>query len=197
MQEEKVLYRNTSRMNDEEISVFQNFALKKTTIVSSIVFSLIFVGLGVGLCFADLTIGITLIVCGILGGVVLLPYLMKESVKKQNKVILGDKKYLNTFEFYEDYIFVSSKATPNKESNDYEDIASQKLYYHEIFKVVVYKTYLFIYINKRQSFILSFRGMTKGTIGEVIEYLKGKAIKTIDKSSENSPDYQEKGKRKN
>ncbi len=191
MEEKKVLFKNTSKMDDEEISLFQNFALKKKTIISSVVFSLVFVGGGVGMCFVDLNMGITLLVCGLVGGCVLLPYLMKEMVKKQNKITLGDKKYLNTFEFYEDYVFVTSEATPNKESNEYKPMATQNLSYNEIYQVVSYKEFLFIYLNKAQSFIVNFRGMTKGTIGEVIELLKSKGIKFIDKSNEPVPSKNE------
>ncbi len=187
MEENEVLFKNTSKMNDEEISVFQNYALKKTILITSILFTLVFCGVGAGFCFIDLTYGIIFLVCGILGGFVLIPFLMKDSVKKQNKLLLGDKKYLNTFEFCEDYIFVTSQATSSKESNDYQEVASQKIFYRDIFKFVTYKEFMFIYINARQSFILNFRGMTKGTIAEVIELLKGKGIKFVDKSSENMP----------
>ena len=192
--EEQVLFKNTSKMDDEEISLFQSYALKKTILITSILFSLIFAGGGIGLCFVDLTMGIVLIVCGLVGGLILIPYGLKESVKKQNKVTLGDRKYLNTFEFFEDHIFVRSQATKDKQSNDYQEIASQKLFYQDLFKFVVYKQHLFIYINPRQSFILNFLGMTKGTIGEVIDLLKNKGVKFIDKSSVNTPDI---GKKKN
>lgn len=184
MEEKNVLFKNTSKMDDKEISLFQNFALRKKTIITSVIFSLFFIGGGIGLCFLDLTMGITFIICGVVGGVILLPYLMKETVKKQNQVTLGDKKYLNTFEFFEDHILVTSEATANKESNDYKPMATQILPYNEIFKVVSYKEFLFIYINKVQSFIVNFKGMTKGTIGEVIDLLKLKGVKFYDKSSE-------------
>lgn len=180
--DEELKFKNTSKMDDEEISLFQNFALKKTTIISSIVFALIFAGLGVGLSFVDMTLGITLIVCGLLGGFVLLPYLMKESLKKQNKQNLGDKKYLNTFEFYESYILITSEANSSENKNEYQPIANQKLFYADIYKIVAYKEHLFIYINPHQSFILNYKGMTKGTAGEIIELAKEKNIKLIDKS---------------
>ena len=108
MEEKNAIFKNTSKMDDEEISLFQNFVLKKTTFISSLVFSIIFIGGGVGMCFVDLTIGLALAICGVIGGIILLPYLMKESLKKKNKITLGDRKYLNTFEFCQDYIFITS-----------------------------------------------------------------------------------------
>ncbi len=191
MEEEKILYKNSSKMDDEEIIIFQNYALKKTLFISSIVFTLIFIAVGIGTSFFDLTMGIVFIVCGLLGGFVLLPYLIKENVKKQNKTSLGDKRYLNTFEFYEDYIFVESKASA-KDKNEFQQVATQKVLYKDVFKIVVYREFLFIFLNARQSLILNFKGMTFGTAGEMIEFLKTKSIKFVDKSNENTPKLSEK-----
>ncbi len=184
---DEVKFKNTSKMDDNEISLFQNFALKKVTLISSIVFTLLFVGGGVGLCFLDLTMGITLIVCGVAGGVILLPYLLKESVKKENKIALGDRKYLNTFEFYEDYVMVSTQATKDKQSNDYLPVANQRIEYQDLFKLVCYREYIFLYINQKQSFILNCRGMTQGIASDLVKFLKSKGVKIIDKSSEVMP----------
>lgn len=196
MEEKNAIFKNTSKMDDEEISLFQNFVLKKNTIISSLVFSIIFIGGGVGMCFVDLTIGLALAICGVIGGIILLPYLMKESLKKQNKITLGDRKYLNTFEFYEDHIFITSQATSSPTANDYQEIASQKVFYKDLFKFVAYKEHLFIFINQKQSFIFDYRGMTKGTAGEVVEFLKDKGVKFVDKSSEQTPNLQNKKKNK-
>ena len=192
MEEKNAIFKNTSKMDDEEISLFQNFVLKKTTFISSLVFSIIFIGGGVGMCFVDLTIGLALAICGVIGGIILLPYLMKESLKKQNKITLGDRKYLNTFEFCQDYIFITSQATSSPTANDYQEIASQKVFYKDLFKFVAYKEHLFIFINQKQSFIFDYRGMTKGTAGEVVEYLKAKGVKFVDKSSVQTPNLQNK-----
>lgn len=168
-------------MDKEEIALFQNFAMKKNLIILSICFALIFVGIGVGVSFIELTFGIITIVCGVLGGFVLLPYLMKEQTKKQNQQNYGEKKYLNTFEFYEDYIQITTECS-SPASKDYEKIASQKLYYQDVTKGVLYKDRLFLYIASNQCFIINYLGMTKGTIGEVIDFLKTKNIKIVDKT---------------
>lgn len=181
--ENKIIFKNTSKMDSEEITLFQNAVMKKRVLVMSFIFCLIFAGAGVGLSFVDMTLGIILIVCGIIGGFVLLPYLMKESQKKQNKEILGDKTYLNTYEFYNDYFEIISQASENKK--DYEEVGSQKIYYKDLYKVVVYKERLFIFINPRQSFIFHFKGMTQGTAGELIEFFKSKNIKIKDNSVQN------------
>lgn len=179
---DEILFKNSSKMNEDEIQVFQKFALKKTIIISSVCLIAAFAVIGALVCLAELFLGITIIVAGVLGGAVLMPFLMKDSIKKQNTLTLGDKKYLNHFEFYNDYIFVTSEATSSKESNDYQEVASQKVFYKDLVQVVMYKTYLFIYINKAQSFVLNQRGMTQGTVGELIPFLKEKGLKIIDKS---------------
>ena len=185
---DEILFKNTSKMDENEITIFQNFALKKRVLITSILFATCFIAAGVGLCFVNLTMGIILIACGCVGGFVLLPYLMKESVKRQNNVILGEKKYLNTFEFYEDYVMISSEATSSKDSNDYHPVATQKLMYQDVFKCVIYRQRLFIFINAQQSFIVNFQGMTLHTIDELIEFLRGKGIKMVDKTKVPVPD---------
>ena len=178
---EEIIFKNISKMDHEEISIFQNSVSKKKNLITSILFALIFAGLGVGLSFIDLTLGIIIIACGVIGGFLLVPYLLKESMKKLNKETLGDRKYLNTFEFYDDFFSVSTEASPLTEQN-FEVIGTQKIYYENLYKVLVYKERLFIFINSRQSFIFDFKGMTKGTAGEVIELFKSKNVKVKDDS---------------
>ena len=113
---------------------------------------------------------------------------MKENVQKQNNDNLGDRKYLNTFEFYENQINVATEATTSKQSNDYKQIATQTLRYEDLYQLVIYKNHLFLYINPSQSFILNFNGMTKGTYQELIELIKSKNVKTIDKSGQSVPE---------
>ncbi len=185
---EELLFKNTSKMDEKEITIFQNFALKKVTITSSVVFALFFVALGIGLAFVNVALGVILIVCGCIGGFIFMPYLMKENVQKQNNDNLGDRKYLNTFEFYENQINVATEATTSKQSNDYKQIATQTLRYEDLYQLVIYKNHLFLYINPSQSFILNFNGMTKGTYQELIELIKSKNVKTIDKSGQSVPE---------
>lgn len=179
---EEIKFKNTSRMDANEISIFQSLALKKTTMLVSVLFALLFVGAGVGLAFWDLTVGIVMGVCGIAGGFFFLPYLLKENQRKQNLQLLGDRKYLNTFEFFEDYFLVSSSATENAAGKEYFEVGTQHVNYQEVYKVVTYKDRLFIFINQTQSFILNFKGMTTGTVAELVEFLKEKNIQVEDKS---------------
>ena len=182
MEREEAIYRNTSKMDAQEIALFQAFAMKRVNIWASILFAVIFVGIGIGVSFIELTFGIITIACGILGGFVLLPYLMKASVQKQNERNTDERKYLNTFDFFEEYVIVSTQsAMPN--SNDYQEIASQKLFYTDIPQALLYKDHIFLYLSSNQAFIINYKGMTKGTISEVIEFLKSKNIKILDKST--------------
>ncbi len=179
----RIIYKNTSKMDEDEITLFQNYAMKKTTIISSVAFTLFFVLFGIGLSFVILPMGIILIVCGCIGGLIFMPYLLKDSVKKQNTQNLGDRKYLNTFEFYENSVLVTTEATSSKETNDYKPIANQTINYNELYQLVVYKAHLFLFISPGQSFILSFKGMTKGTYQDVIDLIKSKGVKIIDKTN--------------
>ena len=180
--EENVLFKNTSKLDYEEITILQNFANKKVVFITSIIFALVFAGIGAGLSFVNLTLGIIIIACGLLGAFVLVPYLMKESIKKANKESLGDKKYLNDYQFFEEYFEVESQAS-NLNENNFEKVGSQKIYYKDLYQVVVYQQHLFIFINVRQSFILNFKGMTKGTAGELIEKLKSTKVLVKDKTA--------------
>lgn len=180
MEKQEALYKNTSKLDLQEIETFQKFAMKKNMILMSIIFALVFIGIGVGVSFFELTLGIVVIVCGALGGFVLLPFLMKDNMKKQNAKNYGDKKYLNTFDFCEDHVLVTSESA-TEGSNDYKEIASQKLFYTDIYQGVLYRDHLFLYISAQQCFIVNYRGMTKGTIAELIDFLKTKSIKIVDK----------------
>ena len=180
---DEVKFKNTSRMNGEEVGIFQGYAMKKTICLMSIFFTLIFGGIGVGLAFWDLTAGIICVACGLVGGVFLLPYLIKENQKKVTMQALGDRKYLNAFSFYDDCFITICEATQNLASNDYQEMGSQKIDYSSIFKTVIYKDRLFIFIDPQQSFILNFDGMTVGTIADLVEFLKSKDIKIVDNSS--------------
>jgi len=181
MKEEKIVYKNTTKMEVNEIITFQTFAMKKVNLITSILFALIFVGIGVGLSFVNVTCGIITIVCGLLGGFVLLPYLMKESIKKQTTQSFGENEYLNTFEFNEEtFKIVSEEKLANQE--EYKEVASQELSYEDLYQAVLFRDHLFIYISARESFIVNYKGMTQGTIGEVIDLLKSKEVKIIDKN---------------
>ena len=180
---EEIKFKNTSKMNAEEIAVFQSYAMKKTKLIMSIFFMLIFVGLGVGLAFWNITVGIICIVCGVVGGIFFLPYLLKENQKRTLTQNLGDKKYLNTFEFYENHFFVTSNATQSANDNDYQEVGTQTVDYADLYKVVTYKDRLFIFLNPQQSFIVNFNGMTTGTVAELLEFFKGKGVNVVDKSS--------------
>ncbi len=180
MQEEK--FKNTSRLDENEVAIFQKLATKTTNLLISIVFAILFVGLGIGLCFIDVALGVIMIVCGLLGGFVLLPYLMKDMLKKQNAATFGGKKFLNTYSFFEDYVAITTEST-KIDNNNYEEVASEKLYYEDVYKAVLFRDHLYLFINAQQSFIVDYKGMTKGTIAEVIDFIKTKNIKVVDKTT--------------
>lgn len=182
---EEIKFKNTSKMNAEEVSIFQNYAMKKTNIIMSVGFAVIFVALGVGLAFWNLTVGVICLVCGVAGGGFFLPYLLKENQKRMNAQALGDKKYLNTFEFYEDKFVVTSSETQSSNDKNYHEVGNQTIAYQDLYKVVTYKDRLFLFLDAQQSLIVDFKGMTTGTIAGLIAYLKEKGVNVIDKSKIN------------
>lgn len=182
MVKEQELFKNTSKLDEKEVEVFQTFVMKKTNLFLSIFFTLVFVAMGVGCCFyLSLFTGIILAVCGALGGFLLLPYLMKEMMKKQNAKIYGGKKYLNTYCFYEECMTIQTESARGQDGA-FEDMSNEKLYYNEVFQALAYRDHLYIYVNARQSFILDYKGMTQGTIAELIDFIKSKNIKFVDKN---------------
>lgn len=178
---EEIKFKNTSKLDAQELSVFQQCAMKKTYLASSILFALLFVGAGVGLAFWQLVAGIIFIVCGLLGGFFFLPYLLKENQKKQNESVLGSSKYLNTFSFYEDYVHIQSEVTNGKD-NEFELAGEETLKYEDILKIVAYKDRLFLFVDQRQAFIVNSGSMTQGSALELESFLKSKKISFVDKT---------------
>lgn len=174
-----ILYINTSKLKEDEITAFQMFAMKKYTLFIAISIAVVFGGLGLGLCFVNTYIGVAILLAGIIGGLFFFPYLSKSQLQKQNREIFDGKDYMNTFEFYDDHMKVIN-IDNNKENS--EEI-SQEFLYSELYKLVSYKEFVFIYINKNQSFILNKTGMKKGTIAELVDFLKNKKIKYQDKTA--------------
>lgn len=179
---EEILFKNTSKLTEEDITFFQNIIMKKKILFYSLFVVLFCAGLGVGLLFVHTFLGVAIMVCGFVGGGFLLPYLLKDGMKKQNELYFKDKKYLNHFEFYEEYFKVTSEVS-TKESKEYKSEGSESLYYQDIYKVVEYKSNVFIYLNKKESYILDKKGMEKGVVSDLIELFKNQNIKIVDKKS--------------
>ena len=161
-----LLFYNTTKLTEEEITAFQTFAMKKDNLWASIFISLLSVGLGVGLIFVNTYVGVAIIIAGLLGGLVLFPYITKEQLKRQNLEMFEDGKYINTFEFYEDYLKVTNIDGNKTEENS----ISQEFKYDELYKFTLYKQYLFIFENKFQGFILAQTCMTIGIIGDLVDF---------------------------
>ena len=106
--------------------------------------------------------------------VFLLPFIIKDGIKKQNERLFTQNKIINEYEFYEDFFSVQAKL---QREDGIEEEKTEKYEYKNLFKISDYSIFIFIYINSRQSFILDKRKMIKGTSGELIEFLQSKNIK--------------------
>lgn len=173
--EEKLLFKNTSKMGKEEMEVFQNFAIKKTAILASLTILSLCLCAAVGFYFVSLYLSIAIAVAGIIG-VFIMPVVIKKTVNNQNAHILQNKKYLNSFEFFEDKIKITNEVS-DENSNVYQRKAQDTLIYSDIHHVIVYGIYFYIFLNKYQSLILDQRGMTKGVFADLMEFFKSKNIK--------------------
>ena len=187
--DENILFLNKTKLKEEDITAFQTFAVKKHSLFIAIAITVVFGGLGIGLCFVNTYIGVAILLAGIIGGLFFFPYLSKNQIKTQNAAIFGGKDYANTFEFYSDHLKVINidEAEPEKEINADDAQSrkeiSQEFSYDELYKLVTFKNYVCLYINKNQSFLLSYIGMKKGTIAELIDFLKAKNLAFQDKTA--------------
>ena len=172
---QECLFKNTSKMGENEVYEFQSFILKKMILTFSIIIAIVCLGVGVGLYFVASYLGIAIAVIGLLGAFVLFPYVMKESVKKNNQQLFNGKKYLNTFEFYDDrVVIVCEEADEN--STEYTKKREETILYENLYKLELHEPYIFIYVDKVQSLLLNEKGMTKGVIADLIDFLKSKGI---------------------
>ena len=151
--------------------------MKKITWLIATLITVVFGGLGIGLCFVNTYIGVAVLIAGILGGVIFFPYLVRSQIKKQNELIFQGGINVNEFEFYENQLIVT-----NIDKNSESDIFQSYLY-KDLNKIIEFADYVAIYINKNQSYLLDKRGMNKGTISEVLSLLKQNNIQYIDKQA--------------
>lgn len=175
MEEEKTIkFSCTSKMSKNEIAVFESYIFKKLsfTCVTSII--LICLMLGGAICFIDVFLGIAGVGIGVIVGIPLVLYLLKNELKKKDQQTIGDNVYLNRFDFYEDVIEIESQR---KNGAQFEFSAKARDPYSGFAKAIVYSTYIFLLKNGNQAFILDQKGMTTGTAGELIEFLKSKGLK--------------------
>ena len=173
----ELLYKNTTKLSEQAITSFQIFAMKKITWLIATLITVVFGGIGIGLCFVNTYIGVAVLIAGILGGVIFFPYLVRSQLKKQNELIFQGGINVNEFEFYENQLIVT-----NIDKNSESDIFQSYLY-KDLNKIIEFADYVAIYINKNQSYLLDKRGMNKGTISEVLSLLKQNNIQYIDKQA--------------
>lgn len=173
--EKDLKFKNTTKLNEQAITAFQIFAMKKYTWTIASLISIVFGGLGLGLCFVNAYIGVAVLIAGILGGVIFFPYLSREQIKKQNALIFEGKKYINVFEFFDEKLVVTNVDGENDIYQIYD--------YKGLVQVVLFAEYIAIYINKNQSYLLDKKGMNKGTIDEVLALLKSQNIPFKDKTT--------------
>lgn len=178
--EEKVLFKNTTKLNENDVAAFQKDVIKKISFTYGVIIFLICLGAGVGLYFVNSFLGIATIVLGAVGGFAIFPYSTKTYSTRSNTENFFGIKSTNYFEFYQDEFIVKGEIA-DIESRKKKELQEEKYSYAEVVKVTVIKNYICIFINKSQSFVLDKRGMTKGVCEDLIFLFKEKQIKVKEK----------------
>lgn len=173
--ENNPLFTNKSLLNKEVVEKFNKFMGKKLSVSACLIvigFSVVVGGL---LCLANLFLGISVVGIGLIIGCPLTTLLIKDTMKKDTQRLLGGKKFLLNFEFFENEILIKAESSPEAE-NKFSFEGEEKIGYEEITKAVVVDTDIYVY-RVGQANIVDQRGMTHGTAGELIEFLSNKKIK--------------------
>lgn len=173
--EEKILFSNTSKLDQGVVEKF-NKTISKKIIGYGILLVTLFCGVVGGLlCILNLFLGIAVIGAGVVVGIPLVTFLIKDSMKKNAQNLMNGKKYLVHFDFYENEILIKAEEAEEKDKH-YTFSGEDRIDYAQILKVIVSDTDVYIQ-RAEQANVLDQRGMTKGTAGELIDFLKTKGIK--------------------
>lgn len=175
--EEKLLFSNTSKLDQSVVEKF-NKTISKKIIGYAILLVTLFCGVVGGLfCLLNLLfLGIAVIGTGVIVGIPLVAFLIKDAMKKASQKLMNGKKYLVHFEFYENELILKAEEA-NENEKEYTFSGEDRINYAQILKIIVADTDVYIQ-RAGQANVLDQRGMTKGTAGELIEFLKSKGIKT-------------------
>ena len=176
--ENSVLYKNVSGVGSKESKALMKIAIWNPMLISAVAFPLSIALLGVvWLLEGDLTFAIIMFVLAV-ALAIFCPLLFILVFNHNSKKLIGGRRLLNTFEFYEDHLAVKTENIIETESIV---TGTSNIIYQNLFKVVVNKEYIFIFINKQQSFILDQKGMVEGDVNGLLEFLKGKVARFKDK----------------
>lgn len=178
---QEIKFKNTSRIDENTVLEMQKKITKKMSMMVAFLWSVLFVILGVALLFVNTFLGVSVITCGTVGSFTLVPFIVKDSTKKQTQKLFQGKKFLVTFEFYDDSLNVLSESSESGENNFIPE-NSIKVSYDEIKKCTQNDLYIYLFLNKSQSLILDKKGMLKGTADEIVSFLNEKGVK-IDKNT--------------
>ncbi len=171
----EALFSNKSILDKSAVEKFNKLIGKKLT-AYGIVLVMAFCGVVGGLlCLVNLFLGIAVIGVGALIGCPLTAYLIKDAMKKDAEKLLGGKKYLVNFDFYDDKVAIKAEEA-DEGASKYTYSGEEEFPYQDILKIIVNDVEIYIQ-RAGQANILDQRGMSQGTAGELIEFLRGKGVK--------------------
>lgn len=180
--EEKLLFKNVSAMGEKETKALIKTALVKPIILSSIVCPLCFVVLGVlWLLINQLSTAIWMFSFAAAFAVVF-PVTIFVVTQRKNRKVIDGRRLLNTYEFYDGYMFIMTQTLIEGESITN---GTSNIFYNKLNRVQVTDDYIFIFINSQQCFILDQKGMLEGELEKLITFLKGKVARFKDRRKVN------------
>lgn len=164
------VFKINSKFSDKEYTAFQQYTAKKVLVPICIVCSLIFLALGIIRLFDDIYLGVAFIVISVIFPFIYLKAYNREINKKKYKSAMVGDDVNNLMEFTED-------GFTEKTYRGEEQVGVTSLKYSDLFKVVDYKDYLFVYISKVQAFIVDKNGFVVGDVDSFKQFLTEKGVK--------------------
>ncbi len=174
-----VRYENTTNFSGKEVTSFTSFVTRPIFIKLAVALFVLFVGMGFYMFFVMDAL-VTAIIMWSLGvvSVAVMPFTYKHTVLKgvRNNTMCSSSTYMN-YKFEDGGVKISTRK------GDVE-VAMLALDYRHIVKILQVQHYLFIFVTDTQAYILDVNGMTSGKANNLIDFLKSKHIKYVNKNKE-------------
>lgn len=176
--EDEVLFKNVSAIRKKEINALFKLTAIKPLLLGGVCCPLILIALGVVWFLTGFEDTAIWLFC--FGGAFLIvyPLFFCLGIRKMNSKLIDGKRLVNTFEFKQDGLVVTSE---NLAGTERVLVGTSNIPYGELFKVVCTNDYMFLFVDRQQSFILDYEGMLQGDAEQFIQFMKSKAGQLKDK----------------
>ena len=165
---------------EKELFRFRIFNLFHQELMSMIIMSSILIGFGVVMFIFGDSLG--LFIASLIIGIILLPATMLTTYTGTKKHFSKNPQFLEherIFEFDEE----NYKIITVREG--VENVFEGK--YEELYRTYMTKTNFYLYINKKQAFIVPYNCFIEGSVEELLEIFKGKIPQKSLRGTKNLP----------